>query len=90
MQSSTYYEHAQIQEIFSGRGGIQAQLPENSPDNNLFSPQLILQFYRGGPAAPLNVHFNVSEGVQHFPVVGARLFSGGGVQMLISIETHIT
>ena len=28
------------------------------------------------------------EGVQHFP--GVQLFPGGGVQMLIFIETHIT
>ena len=30
------------------------------------------------------------EGVQHFPRGGGPTFSSGGVQMLISIETHIT
>ena len=40
----------------------------------IFNPQLILQFCRG---------------VQHFS--GVQLFpGGGGVQMLISIKTHIT
>ena len=29
------------------------------------------------------------EGVQHFPG-GSSLFQGGGVQMLISVKTHIT
>ena len=29
--------------------GIQARLPENSSDNVCYSPQLILQFYRGCP-----------------------------------------
>ena len=31
----------------------------------------------------------VSEGVQHFPGGGSNFFQGGGVQILISIETHI-
>ena len=30
------------------------------------------------------------EGVQHFPGGVQLFFRGGGVQMLISIETHIT
>ena len=31
-----------------------------------------------------------SRGGQHFPRGGGPIFSSGGVQMLISIETHIT
>ena len=55
-------------------GGVQARLPENSSDN-FFSPQ----FYRGCPIVISNktIIFNIFRG-------------GGGVQMLISIETHIT
>ena len=35
--------------------------------------------------------FKDSEGVQHFPVGGGvQLLPGGGVQILISIEPHIT
>ena len=33
---------------------------------------------------------NASEGVQHFPEGPTFCRGGGGVQMLISIETHIT
>ena len=55
-------------------GGVQARLPENSSDN-FFSPQL----YRGCPVVISNktIIFNIFQG-------------GGGVQMLISIETNIT
>ena len=35
-----------------------------------------------------NYNFPKSQGLQHFP--GGPTFSGGGVQMLISIEKHIT
>ena len=42
----------------------------------IFNPQQILQFYRGG------------GGVQYFS--GGSNFFQGGVQMLISIKTHIT
>ena len=64
-----------------------------------FSPQLILQFYRGCPANEL-LYFKVSEGVQLFQ--GGRGFQlfpggsnffqgGGGVQMLISRKiSHLT
>ena len=34
--------------------------------------------------------FKDPEGVQHFPGGGGLFQGGGGVQMLISIETHIT
>ena len=40
----------------------------------IFNPQLILQFYRGGSSI----------------FQGGPTFSRGGVQMLISIKTHIT
>ena len=58
-----------------GGGGVQARLPENSSDN-FFSPQ----HYRGCPMVISNITiiFNIFRG------------GGGGVQMLISIETHIT
>ena len=54
----------------------EARLPKNNRNNIIFNPQLILQFYRGGG--------------QHFSG-GSNFFQGrGGVQMLISIKTHIT
>ena len=57
---------AQIQKILSG---VQAHLTEKSSENVIFfSPQLILQFYRGGLMVS-----KVREGVQHFPGWG-----GGG------------
>ena len=63
--------------IFAGGGvgWVQARLPENRSDN-FFSPQL----YRGCPIVISNktIIFNIFRG------------GGGGVQMLISIETHIT
>ena len=63
--------------VRGGEGGGEARLPENNRNNIIFNPQLILQFYRGG------------GGVQHFSG-GSNFFQGGGVQMLISIKTHIT
>ena len=32
----------------------------------------------------------IQRGFQHFSERGVQLFPGGGVQILISIETHIT
>ena len=41
--------------------------------------------------AGLTVYFSKDpEGVQHFSGGGSNFFQGGGVQMLISIETHLT
>ena len=57
----------------------------------VFSPQLILQFTKGVQwFYKRKLSFSKDpEGVKHFP--GGPTFSrGGGVQMLISIETHIT
>ena len=69
---------ARIQESLSEGEKGEARLPKNNRNNIIFNPQLILQFYRGG-----------GKGVQHFS--GGPTFSrGGGVQMLISIKTHIT
>ena len=50
-----------------------------------FCPQLILQFTKGsnGFITEKTILFQGSRG-------GVQLFPGGGVQMLISIETHIT
>ena len=67
-----------------------------------FSPQLILQFYRGIQwfIQKNTIIFHgfrggttfFPEGVQLFPGGRVQLFQGGGggVQMLISIETHRT
>ena len=60
-----------------GREG-EARLPKNNRNNIIFNPQPILQFYRGGGGSS---------------IFGSPTFSrggGGGVQMLISIKTHIT
>ena len=69
---------ARIQESLSegvrGGGGGEARLPKNNRNNVFLNPQLILQLYMG---------------VQHF-TGGVQHFQGGGVQMLISIKTHIT
>ena len=65
--------------VRGGRGG-EARLPKNNRNNIIFNPHLILQFYRG-------------EGSSIFQGGGGGpTFSrgGGGVQMLISIKTHIT
>ena len=58
-----------------GREG-EARLPKNNRNNIIFNPQLILQFYKGGRGGS--------------SIFGSPTFSRGGVQMLISIKTHIT
>ena len=82
-----------------GGGGVQAQWPENSLDIflvlNLFYS---LQRASKGFITEKTILSKDQEGVQHFPGGGVQLFHGGGggggrkgeVQMLISIETHIT
>ena len=76
-----------------GGGWFQARRPDNSMDNVCFSPQFILQSTEGGGGwsndfLQRKLYFSKDpEGVQHFP--GVQLFPGG-IQMLISIETHIT
>ena len=63
----------------------------------LFSPQLILQFTEGGPMVlllrKLYLYFTKDlEGVHYFRGGGCQTFSrggGGGVKMLISLETHV-
>ena len=65
---------ARIQESLSEGERGEARLPKNNRNNIIFNPQLILQ---GG------------GGVQHFSG-GPTFFRGGGVQMLISIKTHMT
>ena len=58
------------------------------------SPQIILQFYRGG-GGPIQwfilretiIFPKVPDGIQHFP---GGWGGGGVVQMLISIETYRT
>ena len=90
--------HAWIQEFLlgGGGGGVQVRQPENSLDNvfvcfffgllqrgsNGFITEKLYfskdpTFSRGGGGS------NIYRGVQLFP-------GGWGVQMLISIETHIT
>ena len=71
-------QHARIQEFLSV----------------LFSPQLILQFTEGVQRffllRKLYLYFTKDpEGVHYFPRGGGQIFSRGGVQMLISIETNI-
>ena len=72
---------ARIQESLSegvrGGGGGEARLPKNNRNNVFLNLQLILQLYMGGPT--------FFRGGPTFPGGG-----GGGVQMLISIKTHIT
>ena len=71
---------ARIQESLSegvrGGGGGGGPTAENNRNNVFLNPKLILQLYMGGPT------FFRGGGVQHF--------KGRGVQMLISIKTHIT
>ena len=54
--------------------GVQVHLPENSSDNVVFcffSPQLILQFYRGCPMV-------ISKKTISFKQRGSNFFKGGG------------
>ena len=79
-------------------GGVQARWPENSLDNLFFyfSPQLILQFTEGaqwfyGFITEKTVLFQGSRVGPTFSRGGeSSFFQGGGVQILISIEPHIT
>ena len=68
-------------------------MSENSSDKVFFfSPQLILQFYRGCPMviSKITIIFQGFRGCPTFSR-GSNFFQGWGeVQMLISIETHIT
>ena len=70
-------QHAWIQEFLSA----------------LFNPQLILQFTEGGPMVLLlrkiYSYFTKDPEAPHYFPGGVQLFQGAGVQMLISIETHI-
>ena len=61
----------------SGGGGVQAQLTEKTSEV-FFIPQLILQFYRGGPMVYFKENYNFLrfQGVQHFPG-GSKFFQGG-------------
>ena len=77
--------------------GVQVHLPENSSDNVVFlffSPQLILQFYRGCPMviSKKTIIFKGFRGGPTFSREGGGNFfhGGGGVQLVISIETLIT
>ena len=76
--------------------GVQVHLPENSSDNLFFvcffSPQLILQFYRGCPMviSKKTTNFKGFRGGPTFSRGGGGNFFQVGVQWLISIETHIT
>ena len=87
---------------FSGKGrgvdgagrGVQARPQENSLDT-VFLSSTFFTVNRGGPMVLLQRRQYFSkdpERVQYFPGGGVQLFpwGGGGVQMLISIETHMT
>ena len=76
-----------------GGGGVQARRPENSLDFffSFFSPQLILQFSEAIQwfYNRENYTFEGSRGGPTFPGGGGGNFFHG-VQMLISLETHMT
>ena len=59
----------------------------------LFSPQLILQFTEGSNGfiaeKTILILYQGSRGGPLFSRGGVKLFPGGGVQMLISLETHV-
>ena len=88
-------QHALIQEFFSGGGGgggVQARWPENSLDNLfLLDLNLFYSLQRGynGFITEKSIHCQGSRGGPTFSR-GVQLFPGWGVQMQISIETHIT
>ena len=75
---------------------VHVRRSENSQDNGFLVLNLFYSLQRG-PIVLLQrkLYFSKDpEGVQHFPGV-SNFFSGGGggereVQMLISLETHIT
>ena len=71
--------------------GVQVSLTKKrSSDNVFFSPQLNLQ-KSISQFQEVHLFFKVPEGVQHFPGEGPTFSrGGGGVQLLIPIETHIT
>ena len=88
-------------EIFRGGGGrgrggagVQARLTENSLDTVFVLSSTYFTVNREGPMVLLQRRQYCSkdpERVQYFPG-GSNCFlgGGGGVQMLISIETHMT
>ena len=78
--------------------GVQVHLPENSSDNVVFCFLVLSLFYSFTEGVQWLfqrklLFLKVSEGVQLFQG-GGGIFSmeagGGGVQLVISIETHIT
>ena len=88
--------HARIQELLPGVGGSRPDCQKNSCDNVGFfccfdfSPQLILQIYYGCPMviSKKTIIFQGFRGAPTFSREVSNFFQG--VQMLISIETHIT
>ena len=74
-----------------GGGGGSRPDSQKTALTTFFGPQFILQFYRGCPMviSKKTIIFPRLKRVEHFPG-GPNFFQGGrGVQMLISIETHI-
>ena len=78
---------------FQGEG-VQAWRPENSLDHFFFSPQLVLQLTEGVQWFYYreNILFQGSRVGPTFSGGGggSNFSEGGGVQLLISMETHIT
>ena len=73
--------------------GVQAWRQENSLDNCFLVFNLFYSLQRGsnGFITEKTYFSKDPELVQHFPGGGGSNFSeGGGVQLLISMETHIT
>ena len=81
-----------------GGGGVQSRRPENSLDNVFFFCFLFLvlnltySLQRGsnGFITEKIILFQGSGGGPTFSKGGSNFVQGRGVQMLISIETHIT
>ena len=74
-----------------GGGGSRPDSHKTAWTRFYFSPQLILQFTEGSNGFIAEKTFpRIQRGSKHFPEGGPTFSMGGGVQMLISIETHIT
>ena len=87
--------HSRIQEFLPGGGGGGGSRPDCQKTvlTCFFSPQLILQFLQ----RVSNGYFKENYSFPWFQrgggatfAKGSNFFEGGGVQMLVSIETHIT
>ena len=83
--------HVRIQELFSGGGGPGLTSRKQSGQRLFLVLNLFYSLQRAsnGFITDKTILSKDPEGVQHFPGGGGPTFSTG-VQMLISIEIHIT